>query len=137
ILIFILILMISLTSFIFDPLFKYVGAVAVPIVGAGILYYLTKPLMLFFEKLKINRIVSILLVFFVLLLLGFLFVIYIVPIAQNQFENLVSNIPKMVKGAEDLISLLQSNQIVIPEQINEAIESFMNNIQSHVEDVMS
>src|SRR5690625_1393201 len=109
--IFLLILLMSLTDFIFDPLFKYVGAVAVPFIGAGILYYLTKPLVNLLEKLKIHRIISILIVFILLIALGTLFVFYIVPIAQDQYENLVKNIPKMVNSADNLIALLQSNQI--------------------------
>src|SRR5690625_950633 len=136
ILIFVLILLMSLTSFIFDPLFKYISAIAVPFIGAGILYYLTKPLVNLLEKLKIHRIIGILLVFLLLIALGTLFVLYIFPIAQHQYENLVKNIPKIVKSADDLIALLQSNQIVIPDQVNDTIKNFMNNLQSHVENAM-
>src|SRR5699024_2425264 len=93
-LIFILVLLISKTGFVFEPAIKYIGAVAVPVIGAGILYYLTKPVMHFFESFKINRIVSILLVFLLLTAIITLFVLYIFPIAQGQFENLVDNIPK-------------------------------------------
>src|SRR5699024_1716076 len=84
ILVFLLILLMSLTSFIFDLLFKYVGAVAVPIIGAGVLYYVTNPVVNFFEKLKINRVIAILLVFLLLISLITLFVLYIFPIAQKQ-----------------------------------------------------
>ncbi len=137
ILIFILILLMSLTSFIFDPLFKYIGAIAVPFIGAGILYYLTKPIVNLLEKLKIHRIIAILLVFLLLIALGTLFILYIFPIAQHQYENLVKNIPKIVKNVDNLIDLLQSNQIVIPDQINDTIENFMNNLQSHVENAVA
>lgn len=137
ILIFALILLMSLTSFIFDPIFKYVGAVAAPIVGAGILYYLTKPVMHFFESLKINRIISILLVFLLLIIIATLFVLYIFPIAQGQFANLIDNIPKMVEGAQNLFNEFQNQNIVLPEQINNAAEDFMDNLQSHVENVLS
>src|SRR5690625_4645829 len=76
ILIFLLILLMSLTKFIFDPLFKYVGAVAAPIIGAGVLYYVTNPIVNFFEKkLKINRIISIILVFLILISLMSLFIL--------------------------------------------------------------
>ncbi|HLS61215.1 MAG TPA: AI-2E family transporter [Virgibacillus sp.] len=138
ILIFLLILLLSKTSFIFDPMGKYIGAVAVPIIGAGILYYLTKPVMHFFEnKLRIHRILAILLVFLILTCLLFLFILYIFPIAQHQIENLIHNIPKMVKGTQNLILSLQSNQIIIPEQIDDAINDFMNNIQVYVENAIS
>lgn len=137
ILIFILILLMSLTNFIFDPLAKYIGAVAVPIIGAGILYYLTKPVMHFFEMLKVNRIISILLVFLVLILLITLFVVYIFPIAEGQYNNLIKNIPKMVGSVNHMIDLLQTKQIVIPDQVDNAIQDFMGNLQSYVENVMS
>ncbi|MFD1036955.1 AI-2E family transporter [Virgibacillus byunsanensis] len=136
ILIFLLILLISNVDFVFDPIFKYVGAVAVPIIGAGILFYLTKPIMQLFERFKINRVVSILLVFLVLIGIGFFISIYIAPIAQSQFSNLVDNIPKMVKGAQGLIFDFQQSQFIIPEEVNKAINDFTNNLQSHIEGVM-
>lgn len=137
ILVFLLILLISVTNFIFDPVIKYLGAVALPIIGAGILYYLTKPLMHLFERFRINRIVSIFLVFFVILLLGYLVWIYIAPIAQNQFRNLAENIPAMVNWAQDMISYWQSNQTIIPTEIDNAISNFTNNLQSHIENVLN
>lgn len=137
ILIFALILLISVTNFIFDPLFKYIGAVAIPFVGAGILYYLTKPIVTLLQKIKINKVIAILVVFLILIFIGFLFVTYIFPIAQTQYENLVSSIPKMVKEADQFIALLQTNQIVIPDQINDTITNFMGNLQMYVENIMS
>lgn len=137
ILVFLLILLISATNFIFDPVLKYLGAVAVPIIGAGILYYLTKPLMHFFERYKINRVFSILLVFLVILLIGFFIWMYIAPIAQKQFINLAENIPKMVDWAQDLVSYLQSSQFIIPEQVNDTINNFTDNLQSHIENFLN
>jgi predicted PurR-regulated permease PerM len=137
ILVFLLILLISETNFVFDPVIKYLGAVALPLIGAGILYYLTKPLMHLFERFRINRIVSIFLVFIVLILLGYLVWIYIAPIAQNQFKNLINNIPKMVDWAQDMITYWQSNQTMIPEQVDTAISNFTDNLQSHIENVLN
>lgn len=137
ILVFLLILLISETNFVFDPVIKYLGAVALPLIGAGILYYLTKPLMHLFERFRINRIVSIFLVFIVLILLGYLVWIYIAPIAQSQFKNLIDNIPKMVNWAQDMITYWQSNQTMIPEQVDTAISNFTDNLQSHIENVLN
>lgn len=137
VLVFILILLISKTQFIFTPVFNYISAVAIPIIGAGILYYLTKPVMSFLETFKIGRVPAILLIFLMLTGIIVLFIFYIAPIVQNQFNNLLANIPKMVRIVRDLIGDLQSNQIVIPEQIQEAIDNFMKNAQSHVEEIMS
>src|SRR5690625_3993341 len=89
------------------------------------------------NKLEIHRILAILLVFLILTCLLFLFILYIFPIAQHQIENLIHNIPKMVTGTQNLILSLQSNQIIIPEPINDAINDFMNNIQVYVENSVS
>lgn len=137
ILFFTLVLLISVTNFIFTPFIKIVGSVAVPIIGAGILYYLTKPLVNFFERMKINRIISIILVFIVLILIGVFVYMYIAPIAQQQFKNLINNVPKMVNWAQDLISLWQSNQTAIPEQVDKAINDFTNNLQSHIDSMLN
>src|SRR5690625_843279 len=137
VLVFTLILLISKTSFVFEPAMKYINAVAVPFIGAGILFYLTKPVMHFFERFKIPRIPAILLVFLLIAALLTLFILYIFPIAQKQFENLVANIPKMVKSSQNFLVILQSYNIVIPEQIDEAIDHFMSNIQTYIENTMS
>lgn len=137
ILIFVLILLISVTNFIFDPLLKYIGAVAIPFVGAGILYYLTKPIVTLLQKIKVPKVLGILVVFIILILLGFLFVTYVFPIVQKQYENLINSIPKMVNEFELFISQLQTNQIAIPEQVDDAIQNFMGNLQMYVENIMS
>src|SRR5699024_5788232 len=73
------------------------------------------------------------LVFFVLVLIGLVVVMYIAPIAQKQFSNLVDNIPKMVAWAQELIAYWQTNQITLPEQVNDAIDHFTDNLQSYIE----
>src|SRR5699024_12343950 len=94
---FLLIWLISVTDFIFIPLFQYVGAVHFRFIAAGILYYLTKPIMHFLERFKVKQAMAIIIIFLLLILIGFFIIMYIAPIAQRQFMNLVNNIPKMVK----------------------------------------
>lgn len=137
ILIFLLILLISVTDFIFDPMFKYMGAVAIPFIGAGILFYLSKPVMHLLEKYKVNRVFSIAIVFLLLILIGYLFVSYIVPIAERQFTKLINNIPSMVAGAQDIVSYWQSNQNLIPKEINQTISEISSNLQTYVENALT
>ena len=137
ILVFILIWLLSLTSFIFDPIFKYVGAVALPVIGAGILYYLTLPLLHFFERIRIKRTPAILLIFLVLIGIFTLITMYIAPIAKNQFDNLIHNIPVMVDWAKDLITYFQENQTIIPDEVNQAIDNFTDNLQGYAENIVN
>src|SRR5699024_10416408 len=136
VLVFVLVLLISQTQFVFTPLFRYIGAVAIPFIGAGILFYITKPLLNLLEKIKIPRIPGILIIFMLLIGLGVLFVLYIAPIVQNQFNNLIDNIPKMVKVSQDFIDDFQEERIIIPDQVQDALDNFMDNAQSHVENIV-
>ena len=134
---FVLILLISVTDFIFDPIFKYMGAVAIPIVGAGVLFYLTKPIVRILDKYKVHRVFSIIIVFLVLALLIYLIATYIAPIAQKQFANLIDNIPVMVEGAQDLITYWQSNQDMLPKEVEDTLNNVRSNLQSYIENTMS
>ncbi|MFC4558145.1 AI-2E family transporter [Virgibacillus kekensis] len=137
IMIFLLILLISATNFIFDPIFKYIGAIAIPLIGAGVLFYITKPLMHQLEKYKVHRVLSIFIVFLLLIVVGFLIVTYIAPIAQKQFSNLIDNIPKMVEGTQELIAYWQANQNLIPDEVNATINDITSNLQMYIESLMS
>ncbi|MEN1967573.1 AI-2E family transporter [Lentibacillus sp. N15] len=137
ILIFLLILLISATDFVFDPIFKYMGAVAVPVVGAGVLFYLTKPIVHLLEKYKVPRVLAIFIVFILLILLVYFIIHYIAPIAQKQFSTLTDNIPEMVAGAQHLISYWQANQDIIPTEINTTINHITDNLQSYIESMMT
>ncbi|GAA0435921.1 AI-2E family transporter [Lentibacillus halophilus] len=137
ILVFLLIWLVFKTRFIFDPLFTYMGAVALPVIGAGILFYLMRPLVDWLGKWKINRVVSILIVFMLLILAVFLIVTYVAPVLQRQFTNLLNNIPRMVSGVQDLISYWQHNQEFIPKEVNETVNKITSNLQSYIQSFMS
>nr|WP_072891127.1 AI-2E family transporter [Ornithinibacillus halophilus] len=137
ILVFLLILLIYATRFIFDPLLKYISAVALPFIGAGLLFYLTKPLMKLLEKYKIHRILSIFIVFGVLILVGYVFAIFIAPVARDQFERLVDNIPGMVNGTQNFINYWHDNQAFIPDQVIETINDITSNLQTYIEHFMT
>ncbi|ASK64318.1 AI-2E family transporter [Virgibacillus phasianinus] len=137
IMVFLLILLISVTDFIFDPIFKYIGAVAIPIVGAGVLFYLTKPIVRLLDKYKVHRVFSIIIVFLLISLVIYLIATYIAPIAQKQFANLIENIPKMVEGAQDLITYWQSNQDMLPKNFEDTLNDITSNLQSYIEVAMS
>src|SRR5699024_5470689 len=92
--------------------------------------------MVFFEtRFKLNRTLSIILVFLVLIIIGSLISTYIAPIAQSQFANLVANIPKMVDWAQQLINYWQANQTIIPDEVNQTSNNFAENMQTHIQRV--
>lgn len=132
-----LVLLLSKTSFIFYPILQYITAVAVPIVGAGILFYVTKPIVALLEKIKFPRILAIFTVFLLITAVGTIFVLFIAPIIEAQFAKIVSNIPKVVQMAQDFISNIQSGAFAIPDQVYEAIDGFVDNLQDHAENIFT
>lgn len=123
--------------FVFIPVFQYIGAIAFPLIGAGILYYLTRPLMFLFEKkLKLGRIGAILLVFLVIIAVITIFIMYLWPIIEEQITNLMYAIPGMIAVVEDLVFYLQANYTSIPEQIVTAIDDFMGNLPQHIQNLL-
>src|SRR5699024_3539835 len=63
ILIFALVFLIYVTRFIFQPVGAYLAAIAVPIIGAGIIFYITNPLVNWLEKKKLPRIIGVFIIF--------------------------------------------------------------------------
>nr|WP_026907783.1 AI-2E family transporter [Paucisalibacillus globulus] len=137
ILAFLLIYLLYITRFIFDPAFKYIGAVAFPFIAAGLLFYLTKPILKFLMKYKVPKIVAIILIFILIVLVGYLFVIFIIPIAQDQYTKFVKNMPSMIRGAEDVIDYIKDNQSIIPKEVYETLDNIMANLQTYFESFMT
>ncbi|MRH44031.1 AI-2E family transporter [Aquibacillus halophilus] len=137
ILVFLLIYLISLTDFIFAPLGAYLAAIAVPIIGAGFIFYVTNPIVNFLEKYKVHRILGIIIVFLLIIAVGFFVVNFIAPIVQKQFTRLTDNIPAMVTAVQDIIDYWQENQNIIPPQLENSINNITDNLDTYVEDITS
>src|SRR5699024_9992955 len=137
ILVFLLILLIKAADFIFNPILQYVGAVAFPIFGAGLLFYITRPLMNLLESLKLNRILAIIGVFIALIIAVFIISRYILPIIQNQFSTLINYIPGWLSATEEMIDYWQSNQNSTLPKVNQTINNVISNLHSYIESTMS
>lgn len=137
ILIFLLVYLISITNFIFAPVAAYLTAIAVPIVGAGVIFYITNPLVNLLEKYKVPRMLGILVVFLLIVILIFLGINFVVPIVQQQFDKLTNSLPSMINSAEELINLWQNRQSYIPEQLETTIQNMTDNLNTYVENITS
>ncbi|MCT2538247.1 AI-2E family transporter [Aquibacillus koreensis] len=137
ILIFALLYLISLTGFIFDPIWAYVGAVAVPFIGAGFIFYVTNPIVKLLERYKIHRIIGIFIVFLLLILVAYLFINFIAPIVQSQFSRLIDNVPKWSKVVQGWIDDWQQDNTIIPTQVNDTIQGFIGNLDTYIEQAVS
>uniref|UniRef100_UPI00398AE1E2 AI-2E family transporter n=1 Tax=Halobacillus rhizosphaerae TaxID=3064889 RepID=UPI00398AE1E2 len=133
ILVSLLIYMIHLIGFFFQPIFTYIGAIAVPLIGGGILFYISRPVLHFLERNKIHRLLAILTIFVLYIFIGFLITQFIAPVAQQQFSKLIDNFPIMVNMFTDSINYWQQNQDIIPSQFDSTINSVVDNLQSYLQ----
>ena len=128
ILLFGLIYLIYLTRFIFAPVSAYLAAIAVPIIGAGVIFYVTNPIVNWLEKKRVSRVWGTLIVFLIILLVIALFILFIAPIVQSQFTKFTDNVPKMVESAEKLVDMWQERQNVIPQQLEDTLNNILDQL---------
>ncbi|WP_101842304.1 AI-2E family transporter [Halobacillus sp. Marseille-P3879] len=133
ILISLLIFLLHEIQFFFEPFLTYAGAIAFPLIGGAILFYISRPVMHFLEYYKIPRILAIIIVFLLFILLGFIIVQFIAPIAQQQFTRLVDNIPRMSDMIAETITYWQQNQDIIPDQFNDSLNSVVETLQNSLD----
>ena len=111
IIILVIIYLSTLVSFIFTPLSVMIKTLFAPIVLAGVLYYLLRPLVNLASK-YIPRGISILLIYLVFIgfITGLLFLIG--PPLQKQVNSLIENTPAIVNEMRDMMIELQQNEYV-------------------------
>jgi predicted PurR-regulated permease PerM len=74
----------------FIPIFNFIFILFVPIIISLLLYYLLRPIVYFFEKFSIPRIITILFIFLVIAILIVIFIAYIGPIIANQISAIAN-----------------------------------------------
>ncbi|WP_207871543.1 permease [Enterococcus sp. DIV2402] len=124
-------------SYLFTPVLQFLAIVGLPIILAGILYYLMNPVVDFAEKKGIKRIYSIIALF--VLVVGLLAwgIVVIVPKIQEQTLSFVDNFPQYVKVVEKTVNDLFSDPIFsqVQEQLTASGEKFMNSLTEVIQNV--
>ncbi|KUP21329.1 AI-2E family transporter [Paenibacillus sp. DMB5] len=99
----------SKVMFLFTPLLSIINLLLVPMMLSGFMYYLLRPLVRFLEKHKLNRALSILLIYLVFAGLFVLFWILIWPTLREQFQNFIDNMPYLVEGMQNQFNQLRND----------------------------
>lgn len=99
----------SKVMFLFTPLLSIINLLLVPMMLSGFMYYLLRPLVRFLEKRKLNRALSILLIYLVFAGLFVLFWILIWPTLREQFQNFIDNMPYLVEGMQNQFNQLRND----------------------------
>lgn len=124
------ILVLSKISFIFIPVVEFVSVIMLPVILAGLLYYLLNPLVDLLEKYKINRLVAITIVFVLITLLLIWGLAVAIPNLQAQIVSFFKNMPTYLKQAEKVLNDLLDSRL--SEQFRPQIEQVTENISSQL-----
>ena len=124
------ILVLSKISFIFTPVVEFVSVIMLPVILAGLLYYLLNPLVDLLEKYKINRLVAITIVFVLITLLLIWGLAVAIPNLQGQIVSFFKNMPTYLKKAEKVLNDLLDSRL--SEQFRPQIEQVTENVSSQL-----
>lgn len=118
IVILLIIFLASLVDFIFTPLTVMISTLFAPIILAGVLYYLLRPLVNLAAR-YIPRALAILSIYLMFIGLITLLLFLIGPTLQQQVNSLVENTPKIVNEIQKFTVELQENEYIARFQQDE------------------
>ncbi|KRO15476.1 AI-2E family transporter [Lacticaseibacillus saniviri] len=137
ILVLLAILLFTKIAWVFEPVVTFLGVVAPPFLLAGILFYLTVPIINWMEaKLNFKRGLAILLLFIVLIGLLAWGIFKFVPAVQQQATSIIQSWPTLWKQFTDWLTELNSKQNLISQKdlnhIGQEIMSAFSGKQSSI-----
>ena len=126
------IFILSKISFIFSPVIEFLGVIMLPVILAGLLYYLLNPIVDWMEKHKINRLVAITIVFVLIAFFFFWGLAVAIPSLQHQVMAFVRNVPAYLKQADKFIDDVVTKYI--SADFKPQIEEYTSNLSSQITD---
>lgn len=115
-------------SYLFTPVWQFLGVVGLPIILSGILFYLMNPIVDYLEKKGVKRIFGILGLFVLVLGLIVWGIVVIVPKIQEQTLSFVDNFPSDVAAVDKMLNDVFSDPMFsqVQEQFAASGERIMN-----------
>lgn len=117
---------------IFKPFGIILGAVFLPLLAGGILFYITEPLQRLLEKrFNFKRWASILTIVFLLIIVIFIAVSWVAPDVTKQITLLIDNLPDFFKAVAAEVNHILENRENLPPQLTSTINDFINSLQDY------
>ncbi|MBO0469598.1 AI-2E family transporter [Enterococcus sp. DIV0242_7C1] len=110
-LILLIILVFTKVSYLFTPVWQFIGVVGLPLIMAGILYYLMNPVVDFLEKKQIPRIWSIIGLFIIVVALIIWGLVVIVPKIQEQTISFGNHFPQYIETIDKKMQEILSDPL--------------------------
>ncbi|MFV0560632.1 MAG: AI-2E family transporter [Enterococcus sp.] len=115
-------------SYLFEPVWQFLAIVGLPIVLAGVFYYLMNPVVNYLEKRRIKRIYSIIGLFIGVIALIVWGTVVIVPKIQEQTVSFASNLPGYVDTVDEKLNELLRDPLF--NQVRAQLESTGDKLMS-------
>lgn len=105
-------------AYLFTPIVEIFSVIGTPILFSILFYYLFVPIVSYLEKKGFTRQISVLTVFFAVLIIVALGVTFVIPSIRDQFKELIDNFPRIWAGV-----LNQVEQLLYDEWLTELYQS--------------
>ncbi|PYE42406.1 AI-2E family transporter [Paenibacillus barcinonensis] len=113
------IMVLTKVSFVFHPFAVLIKTIVLPIILAGILYYLLNPLVDVMEKWKIKRGWGVLILYLIILGILTVVILAVIPVLRNQITGLIENFPSYSKTVTEQFEHLTGGEMF--NQVQSAI----------------
>ncbi|TPE05090.1 AI-2E family transporter [Enterococcus sp. PF-2] len=133
-LILLILLLFTKVSYLFEPVWQFLAIVGLPIILAGILYYLMNPTVDYLERKGIKRIYSIFGLFVLVVGLIVWGVVVIIPKIQEQSMSFADNLPGYLTIIENKVNEILSDPIF--SQVQDQIEASNEKLISSLTDII-
>jgi predicted PurR-regulated permease PerM len=136
-LILLIVFLFTKVSYLFAPIWQFLAVVGLPIILAGILYYLMNPIVDYLEKQKIPRLYSIIGLFVTVVALIVWGSVVIIPKIQEQTISFIDNFPQYVKTIDQKLTEILSDPLFnqFREQLESAGDKFMSSAGDMLQDI--
>ena len=129
-------------SFLFSPVGTFISSIFVPIVMAGVLYYLLNPLVKLLMRVKLfhrhlSRTASVVIIFLGILLIFYYLITSFVPNVVNQISNLVDHMPRLTHETEITIDQISQHGWLKNLPVKQYTRRLQTYVASNVEDLLS
>ncbi|WP_288551385.1 AI-2E family transporter [uncultured Enterococcus sp.] len=133
-LVLLILFMFTKVSYLFEPIWQFQAIVGLPIILAGILYYLMNPAVDYLERKGIKRIYSIFGLFILVIGLIVWGVVVIVPKIQEQSMSFVENLPGYLDIIENKVNEILSDPIF--SQVQDQLEASNEKLIASMTDII-
>lgn len=133
-LVLLVIFLLNKVSFLFGPIKTFLNVITLPLILGLILYYITKPIQIFYQKRDISKNASIWLTIVTVIAILGIIIIWIYPILVDQVVALYTEFPKYYDVlSSKLYDFLESHQFSqYRNSFDQIVESISANMDSYI-----